>query len=60
MNYIYATIYWAICFVIFFIIFMKDTLFDLLFEKKLNNITDYNDPNYTGGFTYVFRYFPFF
>jgi len=35
--------------------------FNFLFEKIKNNITDYNDPKYTGGIEYIFnpfRHFP--
>ena len=45
MNYIYALLYVIICVILFFIIFMKYETFNFLFEKKYNNITDYNDIN---------------
>jgi hypothetical protein len=35
--------------------FMGNELFDFLFEKVPNNITDYNHPEYTGGIRYEFN-----
>lgn len=55
MNYIYASIYIVICFILFIIIFMSNKTFNFLFEKKYNNITDYNNPEYTGGIIYEFN-----
>ena len=62
MNYIYASIYVVICVILFIFIFMSNETFNFfnetfnfLFEKKYNNITDYNDPEYTGGMTYEFN-----
>lgn len=55
MNYIYASIYVIICIILFFVIFMSNETFNFLFEKKYNNITDYNHPEYTGGITYEFN-----
>ncbi len=55
MNYIYASIYVVICVILFIVIFMSDETFNFLFEKKYNSINDYNDPEYTGGFTYEFN-----
>ena len=55
MNYIYATIYVVICVILFIVIFMSNETFNFLFEKKYNNITDYNHPEYTGGMTYEFN-----
>ena len=55
MNYIYASIYLVICVILFFVIFMSNETFHFLFEKKYNNITDSNHPEYTGGFTYEFN-----
>lgn len=57
MNYLYASLYVIMCIVIFILIFMSDHTFDLLFEKKYNNIIDYNDSNFTGGIEYVFNPF---
>ena len=37
-------------------LFMKDKVFNCLFEIKKNNITDYNDENFTGGIEIVFRH----
>lgn len=57
MNYFYVSLYAIICVIIFIIIFMKDESFNFFFEKIHNNITDYNDPNYTGGIEYIFNPF---
>ena len=55
MNYIYASIYVVICVILFIVVFMSNETFNFLFEKKYNNITDYNHPEYTGGMTYEFN-----
>lgn len=55
MNYIYASIYVVICVILFIVIFMSNETFNFLFEKKYNNTTDYNHPEYTGGMTYEFN-----
>ena len=55
MNYIYAVLYVVICVILFFVIFMSNETFNFLFEKKINNITDYNDPEFTGGMSYEFN-----
>ncbi len=55
MNYIYAVLYVVICVILFFVIFMRNETFNFLFEKKINNITDYNDPEFTGGMSYEFN-----
>lgn len=55
MNYIYASIYVVICVILFFVIFISNETFNFLFEKKINNITDYNHPEFTGGMTYEFN-----
>ena len=55
MNYIYASIYVVICVILFILIFMSNETFNFLFEKKYNNITDYNNQEYTGGMTYEFN-----
>ena len=60
MNYIYVLMYIIICIILFFVIFMNHELFIILFKKKYNNIIDYNDKNYTGGFTYNFNPFGYF
>lgn len=39
---------------------MGREIFDCLFEKTYNNITDYNDPKYTGRIEYVFNVFRYF
>lgn len=57
MKIIYISIYIIICVIIFMIVFMSGDTFNFLFEKKINNITDYNDPNYTGGVEYIFNPF---
>lgn len=60
MNYIYASMYIIICVILFIVIFMSNETFNFLFEKKNNNITDYNHPEYTGGMTYEFNPFRYF
>ena len=60
MYYIYISIYIIICVIIFMIIFTRDELFNFLFEKKHNNITNYNDPEFTGGIEYIFNPFRYF
>ena len=59
-NSMYILLYVIICIIIFFLIFMRKETFDFFFEKKFNNITDYNDPNYTGGIEYKFNPFRLF
>jgi len=39
---------------------MSNETFNFFFEKIYNNITDYNDPNYTGGIEYIFNPFKVF
>ena len=55
MNYNYVAIYVGICIIVFILIFMRDEAVGFLFERKYNNITDYNDPKYTGGIEYIFN-----
>lgn len=55
MNKTNVTIYLIICVMLFIIIFMSEETFNFLFEKIHNNITNYNDPNYTGGIEYIFN-----
>ncbi len=55
MNYIYVAIYIIICVIVFIFTFMGRELFNFLFEKIKNDITDYNDPGYTGGYEYIFN-----
>ena len=50
-------IYVIICVLLFLILFKREDLFHVLFETIYNNITDYNDPNFTGGIEYVFHPF---
>ena len=57
MNYFYVSLYAVICVINFIIIFMTNESFNFFFEKKYNNITDYNDANYTGGIDYIFNPF---
>ncbi len=52
---IYMSIYIVVSVLIFMLLFMCDKIFNFLFEKVFNNITDYNDPNYTGGIEYIFN-----
>jgi hypothetical protein len=51
----YALLYVVIGVVSFFVIFMGKETFNLLFEKQISNIRDYNHPEYTGGITYTFN-----
>ena len=51
MAYTYNNI--IINYVILFILIFEAVGF--LFERKYNNITDYNDPKYTGGIEYIFN-----
>jgi len=55
MNYYYILLYILICIIIFFVLFMPHELFWFLFEVVYNNITDINDPNFTGGVSYHFN-----
>ncbi len=55
MNSIYASLYVIVCVVFFFVIFVSKDAFSFLFETKINNITDYNHPEFTGGMTYEFN-----
>ena len=55
MNYIYASMYVVICVILFCAIFISNETFNFLFETKINNIIDYNHPEFTGGMTYVFN-----
>jgi len=57
MNYLYVSIYLVICIILFIIIFMASETFNFLFEKIHDNITDFNDPNFTGGIKYIFNPF---
>jgi len=60
MNYIYAVLYVVICVILFFVIFMSNETLNFLFEKKINNITDYNNPEFTGGMSYEFNPYRYF
>lgn len=55
MNFIHVSIYAVLCIVLFIITFMGNEIFYFLFEKKMNNITDYNHSEFTGGMTYEFN-----
>ena len=57
MNYVYALLYVVMCVIMFVVIFFSNEAFEFLFEKTINDITitDYNDPEYTGGVTYNFN-----
>ncbi len=46
-------IYWLVCYIGYWLIFSKSNLLNIFCKKQFNDITDMNDPNYTGGFTYV-------
>ena len=54
MNY-YILLYILVCFIIFLFIFMPYKLFDFLFEKAFNDIRDFNNSNYTGGYYFIFN-----
>ena len=45
----------AIVIIILLLILMRDKLFDIVFDKKFNNITDYNHPDFTGGIAFEFN-----
>lgn len=60
MKYFYISCYVLLCIILFLLIFMYEESFYFLFEKTWNNITDYNDPNYTGGVSYIFNPFRHF
>ena len=55
MNYYYVSLYILVCFIIFLFLFMPYKLFNFLFEKVYNGITDYNDPKFTGGYYFIFN-----
>lgn len=56
MNFsINEIIYWVICFIVYWILFNKLDLLDILCKKEFNDITDMDDPKFTGGLTYVLR-----
>lgn len=58
MNNIFLfPIYLIICIILYCLMFLKNELFDFFFEKKYNNIIDYNDPKYTGGIEFIFNPF---
>ena len=60
MNYSYVLLYLVICVIIFIVIFMSNETFNFFFEKIYNNITDYNELNFTGGIEYIFNPFRHF
>lgn len=60
MNYVYISLYLVIFVIIYIIIFMRNESFNFFFEKIFNDITDYNNPNYTGGIEYLFNPFRHF
>lgn len=55
MDYFYGSVYVLICATIFILMFMRNEMFNFFFKKIYNKITDYNDPNYTGGLTFDFN-----
>ncbi len=55
MNYIYASMYVVTCVILFFVIFKSDETFHFLFKTKINDITDHNHPEFTGGMTCEFN-----
>ena len=67
LEYMLMLVYWIVSFIIFLMIFRKEqlstimyTIFFALFTAVPNNITDINDPNYTGGVNYIFTPFKLF
>ena len=67
LEYILMLVYWIVSFLIFLIIFRKEnlsnilhTIFFALYTAVPSNITDVNDPNYTGGIYYEFTPFKIF
>ena len=64
LEYILMLVYWIFCFINFMIIFRKNRLIYILdttfFTAVPNDITDINDPNYTGGINYIFTPFKLF
>jgi hypothetical protein len=63
IDFFYLSIYIIICIIGYLLIFIPHDLFNFLFEMKYNNITDYNDPKFTGGIHYEFnplRHFKFY
>lgn len=57
MNYLHLFIYVLVCIGSFMVIFCPFETFNVLFEKVYNDVKDINDPNYTGGVSYVFKLF---
>ena len=64
LEYILMLVYWISCFIFFLMIFRKEQLVDIMytifFTAVPNDITDINDPNYTGGVNYIFTPFKLF
>lgn len=50
-------LYVTLCVFGFLFFFLRDDTFAFLFEKKYDGITDYNDPEFTGGVHYEFNPF---
>ena len=64
LEYILMLVYWIICFLSFLMLFRKEqftgiiyTLANTLYTAVPNDITDINNPNYTGGVNYIFTPF---
>jgi len=67
LEYMLMLVYWIVSLIIFLMIFRKEqlstimyTIFFALFTVVPNDITDINDPNYTGGVNYIFTPFKLF
>ncbi len=67
LEYILMLVYWIVSFIIFLMLFRKEqfkyiiyTIANALYTVVPNDITDINDPNYTGGVNYIFTPFKLF
>ena len=67
LEYMLMLVYWIVSLIIFLMIFRKEqlstimyTIANTLFTVVPNDITDINDPNYTGGVNYIFTPFKLF
>ena len=67
LEYILMLVYWIVSFFIFLMLFREEqfkgimyTIATTLYTVVPNNITDINDPNYTGGINYIFTPFKLF
>ena len=64
LEYILMLVYWIVSFIFFLMIFRKEqflnAMYTIFFTAVPNDITDINDPNYTGGVNYIFTPFKLF